>query len=94
MAFHILSGEAYASFFNLQYAFFLAFAITHLFFAQVIQKSFQLSSIPYFFQVFLSFFAFICISLHSSSNSNIDFRDNFALGIAKVIAILIALIRK
>ena len=79
MTFHILSGEAHVSSLDLRYAFLLAFAITRLFSAQVIRKSSQLSSVPSFFQIFLSLLAFICISLHSSSNPGTDFGNNIAL---------------
>ena len=94
MAFYILLRKAHTFFLNLQYIFFLAFAITRYFSTRAIWKSFQLFLVPFFFQVFLNLFTFIYIFLHSSSNPSTDFEDNFALGIARLIAISIALIRE
>ncbi len=57
-------------------------------------------------EVFLAFFcfflfpnlfkllAFICISLHPSSNSRTDFEDNLALRIARIIAVSISIIKE
>ncbi len=92
--FHVPSGDAHLASLDLRYAFFLAFAITRLFSARASRKSSELSSVFSFFQIFLSLLAFICISLHPSSNFCTYFGDNLALGIARVIAVSIALIKE
>ncbi len=85
-AFYMLSREAQAFSFDFRLTFFFVFAITRLFSAWASRNPFQLYTVHSLFQIFFSLLAFICVSLHFSSNPRTDFGNRFALRIARAIA--------
>lgn len=93
MAFNSPFEKLHTSALDLRYTFFFTFPITRLFSAWTCLNTSQLSFVPSFIQIFLSFLAFIWAFLQFSSNLGIDLAQSFILRIEVFIAILMAFAR-